>query len=85
MIDTSEFESATVGAGCKLVLRVPIDQPNCVIRYVMYCCLHYCDFCLIFYLLTLANLFINSLIFFVMHSLSFHVMIVLQVGVYDGR
>jgi len=32
-IDTTEFESTTVGAGCKLVLKVPIDQPNCVIRW----------------------------------------------------
>ncbi|KAF6029883.1 SEC14L2 [Bugula neritina] len=33
VIDTTEFESTTISAGCKLVLKVPIEQPNCVIRW----------------------------------------------------
>ncbi|XP_067934790.1 retinal-binding protein-like isoform X1 [Watersipora subatra] len=32
-IETSEFESATISPGCKLALKVPIDRPNCVIRW----------------------------------------------------
>jgi len=32
-IDTSSFESVTIGAGSKLHIKLTIDQPYCVIRY----------------------------------------------------
>lgn len=31
-IDLSEFETSNIAAGSKLVLRLPIDQPCCVIK-----------------------------------------------------
>lgn len=56
IIDTTQFESATVSAGCKLALKVPIDQPNCVIRYYLIVLLQHVIFTLTVSWLPTANI-----------------------------